>query len=133
MSYQRHHKKNEATAMQRIVLNAQGYILESDDGIFSTTDYRNNSLLVYSPFLESIFDSVCKLELNAPELFFPRVETLLDTVPGVYNCSFECIGGGYFREFEWLIYDITQPSEPQRAIQQAANERSILGDLRRKR
>jgi hypothetical protein len=129
MSYQRHHKKKEATAMQRIVLNAQGYILESDDGIFSTADYRNNSLLVYSPFLESIFDSVCKLDERSSELFFPRVETLLGTVTGVYNCSFECIVGGYFREFEWLIYDVTQPYEQERAIQQSKNEQSIRWDL----
>ena len=117
--------------MQRIVLNAQGYILESDDNIFSTVAYRNNSLLVYSPFLESIFDSVCRLEVHSGELFFPRVETLLDSVTGVYNCSFECIVGGYCREFEWLIYDITLPYEPLRAMQQSCHEQSIWHDLRR--
>jgi hypothetical protein len=129
MSYKRHHKKIEATASQQIVLNIEGYILESDDGIFDTSRYRDNPLLKYSPFLESVFPTVLAWDYDAAELFFTRVETVLDGVIGVYDC--------YFRRascnFEWLIDDITLPFEAYREAQQENNEESIRRDLHRRR
>jgi hypothetical protein len=129
MSYKRHHKKIEATASQRILLNFQGYLLESDDGIFDTSCYRDSTLLRYSPFLESVFQEVREWNFDSGELFFPRVETVLDGVIGVYDCYFRGAGCN----FEWLICDITIPFEPYREEQQENNEESIRRDLRRRR
>jgi hypothetical protein len=130
MSYKRHHKEIKATANQRIVLDAQGYILESDDGIFDTSSYRNNPFLAYSPFLESVFSSVLHLQSESGELHYPRVETLLDDVTGVYDCHFRWIRGD---EFEWLIYDFTHAFEQIRDIQQEDNEACIQRDLQNTR
>jgi hypothetical protein len=130
MSYKRHHKEIKATANQRIVLDFQGYILESDDGIFDTSSYRNNPFLIYSPFLESVFSLVLHLQLESEVLHYPRVETLLDDVTGVYDCHFRCIREG---EFEWLINDFTHSFEPIRDIQQENNEACIQRDLQNTR
>jgi hypothetical protein len=130
MSYKRHHKEIKATANQRIVLDFQGSILESDDGIFDTSSYRNHPFLLYSPFLESIFHSVLDLQQESGVLYFPRVETLLDDVVGVYDCHFRCMTcNSYQTKFEWLINDFTQAFEQIRDIQQENNEESIRHDL----
>jgi hypothetical protein len=129
MSYNWHHKKIETAKNQRIVLNFQGYILESDDGIFDTSSYRNHPFLIYSPFLESIFSLVLDLKWGSGALHFPRVETLLDNVTGVYDCHFRCISCNPNElEFEWVIHDYTQSFEQIREIQQENNEESIRDD-----
>ncbi len=130
MSYKRHHKKIEVTANQRIVLDFQGYILESDDGIFDTSNYRDHTFLTYSPFLESVFYSVLDLQVGSDALVYPRIETLLEGVTGVYDCYFRCIS--CYRNqptFEWLIEDLTHSFESVRREQQDENEASIQRDL----
>jgi hypothetical protein len=135
MSYNWHHKKIEAAENQRIVLNFQGYILESDDGIFDTSSYRNHPFLRYSPFLESVFETVRHLR-GADVLSFPRIETLLEGVTGVYDCHFRCIScnaSPLSLEFEWIIEDFTQSGESLRITQQTHNEECIRRDLHRRR
>ena len=130
MSYKRYHKEIKVAANQRIVLDFQGFILESDDGIFDTTSYRNHPFLIYSPFLESVFSSVLDLQFRSGALHFPRVETILDHVVGVYDCHFRCIVyNPHQLEFEWVINDITQSFDHIREIQQENNEESIRHDL----
>jgi hypothetical protein len=130
MNYKRHHKKIEVTANQRIVLDFQGYILESDDGIFDTSSYRDHTFLLYSPFLESVFSAVLQLQFGSDVLFYPRVETLLDGVTGVYDCHFRRISCDRNQpEFEWLIDDLTHSFEPIRQAQQERNEDCIQQDL----
>ncbi|MEY4936243.1 MAG: hypothetical protein RIS64_2602 [Bacteroidota bacterium] len=130
MSYKRHHKEIKVTDTQRIVLDFQGFILESDDGIFDTGSYRNHPFLIYSPFLESVFISVLDLQFRSGALHFPRVETILDNVTGVYDCHFRCLVYNPNQlEFEWVINDLTQSFEQIRDIQQENNEESIRNDL----
>ncbi len=110
---------------QQILLDEQGRLVISCDSIFSAQSFQQSSLLSVSPFLESIFPVLQNLTITDPSLYFPKVETDLDLLPGTYDYYFSRIQleeGDYIL---WSIYDYTKVYEDFRRFQQRRNELQV--------
>jgi hypothetical protein len=110
-------------ALQQILIDAHGFILESTDTIFSTFPQRHRPVMEWSPFLESIFPTLLTLNLHSPEIYFPRIQSITDKVFGLYDCSFMCVEwGGNQSVIVWNIIDNTADMIQIQKAQQRFNE-----------
>ncbi len=102
----------------------QGYILDSSDTIFAVE--RHRPVTEWSLFLASILPSLRALKLDSPEIHFPRIDSISDSISGLYDCSF------IFIEWEegksvlvWNIFDFTKSATRMRHQQQKANNAAL--------
>ena len=96
----------EKCRCQHVVLDTQGFIVDSTDTLFSTKAYCDRSLFEWSPFLESIFDVLLDLRVGGEELHFSKIDTLADFMTGFYDCSFMAAHwGDNCRVIVWTICD----------------------------
>lgn len=104
---------------QELFLDDDGYILESDDGLFSTETMWNNSIFDHFPLVESVYPSL--INNIASEIKLNRVATGFDGLPGYYDFYF-------FREDDgvrWEIHDLTEDYNDYEHEQQRRNEEAI--------
>lgn len=115
-----------AKKTQQILLDAQGYILESSDTIFSTDQLRHRPATEWSMFLCSIYDQILTMRLDSREIRFPHVETIADFVQGeLFDCSFVRVElGDNDQIFVWSIFDY--PKNALNFIQEQQQKRNKL-------
>ncbi len=116
------------TTHQQILMDARGFIIESTDTIFSTFPQRHRPAMEWSNFLESIFPSLLSLNLCSDELYFPHIQSITNSIFGLYDCSFMCV--------EWLdnqniivwnVIDNSADMHKMQQTQQALNEIRLRG------
>jgi hypothetical protein len=101
------HTLKQPKRCQQILMDMQGTILDSSDTIFAVE--RHRPVTEWSHFLASILPILKNLRLDSPEIHFPRIETLGESLNGLYDCSF------ISAEWEegklvlvWNIFDLTK-------------------------
>ena len=114
----------QPTAYQQILIDRQGFILDSSDTIFAVE--RNRPVTEWSLFLASILPSLAALKLDSPEIHFPRIDSISNSISGLYDCSF------IFVEWEdgklvlvWNIFDFSKSANSMRNRQQKANNTAL--------
>ena len=114
----------QPTAYQQILIDKQGFILDSSDTIFAVE--RNRPVTEWSLFLASILPSLTALKLDSPEIHFPRIDSISNSISGLYDCSF------IFVEWEdgksvlvWNIFDFSKSANGMRNRQQKANSMAL--------
>jgi hypothetical protein len=80
------HTQKKKTTCQQILMDMQGTIIDSTDTIFAVE--RHRPVTEWSHFLASILPTLKNLRLDSPEIHFPRIETLSESLSGLYDCSF---------------------------------------------
>jgi hypothetical protein len=112
-----------ATKNQQILLNWQGYILESTDTIFSTQHLHNRPATEWSHFFNSLFPVIKLLSLNSPEIYLPRIVSVTNFTSGIYDCSFMRVEYCDNKDIiVWTIFDYTEHKEDLQLAQQRLNE-----------
>jgi hypothetical protein len=113
---------------QQILIDMQGFILDSSDTIFAVE--RHRPVTEWSHFLASILPSLNKLKLDSPEIHFPRIDSIAESLSGLYDCSF------IFAEWEdgklmlvWNIFDFTKSANHIEKRQQKSNNQAIKKEL----
>jgi hypothetical protein len=112
------------TAYQQILIDMQGFILDSSDTIFAVE--RHRPVTEWSLFLASIMPSLTTLKLDSPEIHFPRIDSISDSISGLYDCSF------IFAEWEdgklvlvWNIFDFSKSASRMANRQQKVNSAAL--------
>lgn len=115
-----------AKKTQQILLDSQGYILESSDTIFPTDQLRHRPATEWSMFLSSIYDQILKMRLDSREIRFPYVETVVDFLQGeLFDCSFVRVElGDNDAIFVWSIFDY--PKNALTFLQEQQQKRNKL-------
>jgi hypothetical protein len=115
--------KSKQQTHQQILMDWQGFILESTDTIFSTLQLHHQPAIDWSYFLQSIHPSLQQLELDSPEVFFPRIGSITNFLNGIYDCSFMRVEwGDNDRIIVWNIFDYSHDLKHIQQIQQRFNE-----------
>lgn len=107
---------------QKIEINAQGFIISSNDSLFSTKQFKNCPLCEWSPLLASIFEEVMQRLSFSRTLEIPRVVTPILNIDGLFDCTFRRVmleTGAII--LEWCIYDIKPLMCRRNLIQQKFN------------
>lgn len=119
----------QPTACQQILIDMQGFILDSSDTIFAVE--RHRPVTEWSHFLASILPALKGLKLDSPEIHFPRIESVANSTNGLYDCSF------IFAEWEdgklmlvWNIFDFTKSAKRLKRRQQKINDAAIKQQLK---
>jgi hypothetical protein len=108
---------------QQILLDWQGYVIESTDTIFSTRQLHHRPAEEWSHFFDSIFPVLQTLELDSPELVLPRITSITNFVEGIFDCSFMRVEWSDNRHIlVWNIFDYSDQIPKIRATQQKFNE-----------
>jgi hypothetical protein len=114
----------QPTTFQQVLIDMQGFILDSSDTIFAVE--RHRPITEWSLFVASILPSLKARHLDSPEIYFPRIETIADSFGGLYDCSF------IFAEWEdgkrmlvWNIYDFSKSVERIGKTQQKSHNQAI--------
>ena len=109
---------------QQILIDMQGFILDSSDTIFTVE--RNRPAMEWSLFLASIMPSLSTLQRDSAEIHFPRIGSITNTLTGLYDCSF------IFAEWEegkwvlvWNIFDFSKSANRMKKRQQKANNAAL--------
>jgi hypothetical protein len=114
---------NRQQAHQQILMDWQGFILESTDTIFSTTQLHHTPAMDWSYFLSSIYTSLQCLKLDSPEIFFPRIGSITNFLNGIYDCSFMRVEwGDNDKIIVWNIFDYSNDLNKIQGIQQRFND-----------
>jgi hypothetical protein len=122
------HTLKQPKKCQQILMDMQGTILDSSDTIFAAE--RHRPVTEWSHFLASILPTLKNLRLDSPEIHFPRIETLGESLSGLYDCSF------ISAEWEdgklvlvWNIFDLTKSANVLERRQQKSQNRIIKKQL----
>jgi len=110
---------------QLILLDDHAKIVSSCDSIFPTTQYQEQAVTEWFPFMESIFPSLLDLKPNFPEIRFSRVETPLESLSGNYDFTFTRVILEGKQLILWSIFDYTDLYEYFKEFQQRRNELEI--------
>lgn len=123
------HNIPQPTAYQQILIDMQGFILDSSDTIFAVE--RHRPVTEWSHFLASILPSLKTLRLDSPEVHFPKIDSIANSLSGLYDCSF------IFAEWEdgklmlvWNIFDFTKSAKRLINRQQKLNSNAIKKQLK---
>ena len=112
-----------STTHQQILMDWQGYVLESTDTIFSTLHLKHRPATEWSHFLNSLFPVIHLLELSSAEIFLPRISSVTNFLDGIYDCSFMRVEwGDNDKIIVWNIIDYTPDLPRIQAAQQKFNE-----------
>jgi hypothetical protein len=74
--------------VQRLLLDENGRILESDDSIFSTKNFAGKSVVEWFPFFENVWSSIVFSEKKSSETEFKAVQFAERELPGIYDFHF---------------------------------------------
>ena len=114
----------QPTVCQQILIDTQGFILDSSDTIFTVE--RNRPVTEWSVFLASILPSLSSLKRDSSEIHFPRIDSITNTLTGLYDCSF------IFAEWEegkwvlvWNIFDFSKSANQMQKRQQKLNSAAL--------
>jgi hypothetical protein len=107
------------------VIDERGYILGSTDTIFSTAQISGMSIFEWSDFLESMFDSIKSLKPSDPEIYFQRIETIVNFAVGIYDCTFLKATYENQEAIIWNIFDYSHQYFHIFQHQQAHNEKQL--------
>jgi hypothetical protein len=122
---QQRESKNK-TASQQILIDWEGFIIESNDTIFSTFPHRHRPVMEWSSFIESIFPVLHTLELDSEEIVLTRIDSITNTATGLFDCSFMRVEWGDSPHvFVWNIFDSRLELPLLRQQQQRFNEIQI--------
>ncbi len=114
---------------QSILLNEQGFIIESCDTIFSTQNLLNKPIYEAAPFLESIFPSLLILTPDTPPIHFNKVEMPARFLPGYYDFTFSKVHLNDTDGILWCVFDYTDLYIDLMRYQQQKNELEIHRQL----
>ena len=118
-----HQAPSPKATHQQILLDARGFIIESTDTLFSTFPQRHRPVMEWSPFFESIFPYLLSLNLRSDEFFLPRIQSITNTVFGLYDCSFMCVEWCDNQSIiVWNIIDHSTDIKKIERTQQALND-----------
>jgi hypothetical protein len=113
---------------QTLLLDETGLLVESCDSLFLANNLKGQSMTMYFPFLESVFDDLLiKLELNHT-VIFPGVETKHEFLPGYYDYVFTSVRKNGEALIEWQILDATDEYTQVKQEQQSFNEEKAFLD-----
>lgn len=116
---------------QQILMDWQGYVLESTDTVFSTRLLKHRPATEWSHFFESLFPVIQSLELSSSEIFLPRINSITNFLEGIYDCSFMRVEwGDNDKIIVWNIIDYTADLPRIQKAQQRFNEMYIRGMLK---
>lgn len=108
---------------QQILMDWQGFILESTDTIFSTHLLHHRPTAEWSDFFHSIFPVLQELKLDSPEIIFPKIATITNFLEGIYDCSFMRVEwGDNDKILVWNIFDYSPELEKWQKMQQGLND-----------
>ena len=110
---------------QLIILDEEVEFVGSDDLLFSTEELKGISVAKWFPFIESIHETLKKMELSNEEILFSRIESPADFLPGSYDFSFLKIEQNGRKYIQWSIYDYTVVYTYLTKYQQLKNEKDI--------
>ena len=111
------------TSHQQILVDNHGFVIESNDNIFSTFPQRHRPITEWSSFYESILPILQSMNLKSDELYLPRIQSITNTVFGLYDCSFMCVEWGEDQHvIVWNIIDKSADLYKIQKIQQTLNE-----------
>ena len=117
-------KPNTTTyAHQQILMDWQGYVLESTDTIFSTKRLHHRPVTEWSNFVNSLFPVIHLLDLGSPEIFLPRISSVTNFSEGIFDCSFMRVEWGDNQHvLVWNILDYSDALPELQKAQQKFNE-----------
>ncbi len=107
---------------QFVLLNESGKFVASCDSLFPATKQINVEVKYWSPFIESVFDSLLELQIGDAELYFSKVQSPKEDLLGFYDFSFSKIELEGKKYILWIIYDYTHVYKEFFAYQQNRNE-----------
>jgi hypothetical protein len=114
---------SKATVNQQLILDWQGYILESTDTIFDTHKLHHRPVEEWSHFFASMMPVLHTLKLDSPEIILPRIMSVTNFLEGFYECSFmRAEWGDNDHVLVWNILDFSEKMPQIQAIQQANND-----------
>jgi len=110
---------------QLILLDESFNLVKSNDIIFSTNKLEKIPVENWFPFIESIHETIKKINPEDNELQFLRIESPAEFLPGSYDFSFTKIkiNGAY--HILWSICDYTEVYTFLSKYQQLKNELDI--------
>lgn len=117
--------ENNADFNQMLLLDENAYIVESCDSLFSTTELKSQTVIKWSPFVESIFDYLIDLKAGSPEILFSRVEHPNENLQGFYDFTFAPLKIKDKKYILWTIYDYTSLYRELQINQQRRHELEI--------
>lgn len=108
---------------QQILLDWQGYIIESTDTIFNTHQLHHRPAEEWSHFFNSMIPILHLLDLNSPEISLPRITSVTNFLNGIYDCSFMRVEWGDNQNvLVWNIFDYSDQLPKIQFAQQKFNE-----------
>ncbi|MBL7817517.1 MAG: hypothetical protein JNL70_21100 [Saprospiraceae bacterium] len=107
------------------MIDTQGLIIESTDTIFSTFPKRHRPVMEWSYFFDSLFDTLLSMSLQSDELYLPRIQSITNSVFGLYDCSFLKVK--WCDNQDIIVWNIVDNSEDMTNIQQL---QQYLNDIR---
>lgn len=117
----------ETAVNQQLILDWQGYVLESTDTIFETQKLHHRPVEEWSYFFSSLMPTLHTLKLESPEIIFPRIVSITNFLNGFYYCSFmRAEWGDNDHVLVWNIIDYSEQSSKIQALQQANNENLLI-------
>jgi hypothetical protein len=114
------------TINQQLILDWQGFILESTDTIFDTRQLHHRPIEEWSHFFGSMMPVLHTLELDSPEIILPRITSITNFLEGFFECSFmRAEWGDNKHVLVWNIIDNSEKMSKFQAVQQLNNEMLI--------
>ena len=116
-------------AVQQVLLDEFGYILESDDKLLDMLPFRQKSIAKIYPFFESIFPSLQLLKEDEEDIYLPTVSLYIEDVfQGYFHYTFS---KARYQEAIVLVWTIIKDENAiaRQQIQQIANERSLIEEI----
>lgn len=110
---------------QMLLLDKNAYIVESCDSLFSTKNLKDQSVLEWSPFVESMFSYLINVKEGTPEILFSRVEQPNKNLSGFYDFTFATVKIKEEKYILWTIYDHTTLYTELQINQQKRHELEI--------
>jgi hypothetical protein len=108
---------------QQLLLDWQGYIIESTDTIFDTRQLHHRPAEEWSHFYSSMIPILHLLNLDSPEILLPRINSVTNFMEGIYDCSFLRVEWGDNNHvLVWNIFDYSDQLSKIQAAQQKFNE-----------
>lgn len=120
-------KKTSGTKLiQQIILLDESFrFVKSDDQIFATSPLQSIPVEKWFPFVESIHDTIRKINPEQGDVQFSRIESPAEFLPGSYDFSFSKIRLGDRDYILWSICDYTEVYTYLSKYQQLKNELDI--------
>lgn len=110
---------------QLLLIDEEGYIVESCDSVFSTKTVKRKPIQDWLPFFESIFHPLQAMDVGAPEIRFSKVESPSKFLPGYYDFTFSKAKLEDAEGILWCIFDYTELYTNLMFYQQQHNELEI--------